>query len=160
MVLHNGVQVAEPAKKKGEAADCDVVLTSTGANKINVLKALQAVCGITLVQANSLVKTLPVVIATGKTNTEAQAIKSEIEAAGGSVNIGSPKSEFDVVLTNAGANRIAVIKALKAACGIGTLDANNLTKNLPAVVATGVSNSEAEAIKSAIEEAGGSVCIE
>ncbi len=160
VVLHNGVQVAEPAKRKAEAADCDVVLTSTGASKISVIRALQSVCGITLVQANTLVKTLPVVIATGKTNTEAQAIKSEIEAAGGSVNIGSPKSEFDVVLTNAGANRIAVIKALKAACGIGTLDANNLTKNLPAVVATGVSNSEAQDIKSAIEEAGGSVRIE
>lgn len=160
VVLHNGVQVAEPAKRKAEAADCDVVLTSTGANKISVLRALQSVCGFTLVQANTLVKTLPVVIATGKTNTEAQAIKSEIEGAGGSVNISSQKSEFDVVLTNAGANRIAVIKALKAACGIGTLDANNLTKNLPAVVATGVSSSEAQDIKSTIEEAGGSVRIE
>ena len=160
VVLHNGVQVAEPAKRKAEAADCDVVLTSTGASKISVIRALQSVFGITLVQANTLVKTLPVVIATGKTNTEAQAIKSEIEGAGGSVNISSQKSEFDVVLTNAGANRIAVIKALKAACGIGTLDANNLTKNLPAVVATGVSNSEAQDIKSTIEEAGGSVRIE
>lgn len=160
VVLHNGVEVAEPAKKKGEAADCDVVLTSTGASKISVIRALQSVCGITLVQANTLVKTLPVVIATGKTNTEAQAIKSEIEAAGGSVNISSQKSEFNVVLTSYGSSKVAVIKAVQNLTGLGLLNAKNLVDSAPVIIVTVGSLSEAEAAKAAIEEAGGTAAIE
>ena len=151
-----------------ETRGYEVVLLGVGANKISVIRALQSVCGITLVQANSLVKTLPVVIATDKTQSEAQTIAAEIESAGGSVQVNAPKnaqkavqkSEFNVVLTSVGTNRLNVVKAVRDACGLGLVVANTLTKSVPSTIAEQVSRSEAEAIKSAIEAAGGAVRIE
>ena len=70
------------------------------------------------------------------------------------------KSEFNVVLTSVGTNRLNVVKAVRDACGVGLGVANTLTKSVPSTIAEQVSRSEAEAIKSAIEAAGGAVRIE
>ena len=147
-----------------ETRGYEVVLLGVGASKVNVVKAVRDVCGVTLVEANKLCSSAPVVIATDKTQSEAQAIAAEIESAGGSVQVNAPKnvqkSEFNVVLTSVGTNRLNVVKAVRDACGLGLGVANTLTKSVPSTIAEQVSRSEAEAIKSAIEAAGGAVRIE
>ena len=153
-----------------DARGYEVVLLGVGASKANVVKAVRAVCGVTLVEANKLCSSAPVVIATDKTQSEAEAIEAAIESVGGSVQVNAPKiaqrgvqvqkNGFNVVLTSVGTNRLNVVKALRSACGVGTMVANNLTKNLPAVIATGVSSSDAQTIRTAIENAGGTVKIE
>ena len=69
------------------------------------------------------------------------------------------KSEFTVELTEAGANKIAVIKAVKAATQLGLADAKALVDGAPKVVKENVKKEEAEAMKKAIEEAGGKVTL-
>ncbi|AKJ43367.1 50S ribosomal protein L7/L12 [Pragia fontium] len=67
------------------------------------------------------------------------------------------KTEFDVVLTAAGANKVAAIKAVRGATGLGLKEAKDLVESAPAVIKEGVSKDDAEALKKALEEAGASV---
>ncbi|MDO2949685.1 50S ribosomal protein L7/L12 [Aeromonas simiae] len=67
------------------------------------------------------------------------------------------KTEFDVVLTNAGANKVAVIKAVRAATGLGLKEAKDLVESAPANLKEGISKDEAEALKKELEAAGASV---
>ena len=79
-------------------------------------------------------------------------------AAGGDAGpAAEEKTEFTVELTDAGANKIAVIKAVKAATGLGLADAKALVDGAPAAVKENVKKEEAEALKASIEEAGGKV---
>ena len=64
------------------------------------------------------------------------------------------KTEFDVVLKAAGANKLAVIKVAREITGLGLKDAKDLVEGAPKEVKTGVSKEEAESIKKALEEAG------
>ncbi|OGH71096.1 MAG: 50S ribosomal protein L7/L12 [Candidatus Magasanikbacteria bacterium RIFCSPHIGHO2_02_FULL_51_14] len=73
--------------------------------------------------------------------------------------VAEEKSEFTVELTEAGANKIAVIKAVKAATQLGLADAKALVDGAPKVVKENVKKDEAEAMKKAIEEAGGKVTL-
>ena len=67
------------------------------------------------------------------------------------------KSEFDVVLKDAGAQKIAVIKAVKEATGLGLGEAKAIVDGAPANVKEKVAKDEAEALKKALEEAGATV---
>ena len=67
------------------------------------------------------------------------------------------KTEFDVVLTNAGANKVAVIKAVRGATGLGLKEAKDLVESAPANLKEGISKAEAEALKKELEEAGAQV---
>jgi large subunit ribosomal protein L7/L12 len=67
------------------------------------------------------------------------------------------KTEFDVVLTAAGANKVAVIKAVRGATGLGLKEAKDLVESAPAALKEGISKAEAEALKKDLEEAGASV---
>ena len=67
------------------------------------------------------------------------------------------KTEFDVMLKSAGANKIAVIKAVRGATGLGLKEAKELVDGAPKAVKTGVSKDEAEALKTTIEAAGATV---
>ena len=67
------------------------------------------------------------------------------------------KTEFDVVLTNAGANKVAVIKAVRGATGLGLKEAKDLVESAPANLKEGISKTEAEALKKELEEAGAQV---
>ena len=69
------------------------------------------------------------------------------------------KTEFAVELTEGGANKIAVIKAVKAATGLGLADAKALVDGAPKMIKEGMKKEEAEALKKAIEEAGGKVTL-
>ncbi len=67
------------------------------------------------------------------------------------------KSEFDVVLKEAGAQKIAVIKAVKEATGLGLGEAKAIVDGAPATVKEKVAKDEAEALKKTLEEAGATV---
>ena len=67
------------------------------------------------------------------------------------------KTEFDVVLTNAGAGKINVIKAVREITGLGLKETKALVNGTPAPVKEGVSKEDAESIKAKLEEAGASV---
>ncbi|MCA2015228.1 50S ribosomal protein L7/L12 [Vibrio tritonius] len=67
------------------------------------------------------------------------------------------QTEFDVILTAAGANKVAVIKAVRGATGLGLKEAKGLVDGAPAPLKEAVSKEEAEALKKELEEAGASV---
>lgn len=67
------------------------------------------------------------------------------------------QTEFDVVLTAAGDKKVNVIKAVRAATGLGLKEAKGMVDGAPATVKEGVSKEDAEALKAALEEAGASV---
>ena len=67
------------------------------------------------------------------------------------------KSEYDVVLKDAGAQKIAVIKAVKEATGLGLGEAKAIVDGAPATVKEKVAKDDAEALKKALEEAGATV---
>ncbi|MHA7610976.1 50S ribosomal protein L7/L12 [Weissella viridescens] len=65
------------------------------------------------------------------------------------------KTEFDVELTSAGSAKIKVIKAVREATGLGLKEAKDLVDGAPSIVKEGLSEDDANALKSQIEEAGG-----
>lgn len=67
------------------------------------------------------------------------------------------KTEFDVVLKAIGANKVAVIKAVRSATGLGLKEAKDLVESAPAVVKEAVSKDDSEALKKSLEEAGAEV---
>ncbi len=67
------------------------------------------------------------------------------------------KTEFDVVLSGFGENKVGVIKAIRAITGLGLKEAKDLVEAAPSPVKEGVSKAEAEDIKKQLEEAGGTV---
>ncbi len=67
------------------------------------------------------------------------------------------KTSFDVVLKSAGAAKLQVVKAVKEICGLGLKEAKEVVDGAPKAVKEGISKEEAEAIKSALEEAGAEV---
>ncbi|MTD29381.1 50S ribosomal protein L7/L12 [Erwinia sorbitola] len=67
------------------------------------------------------------------------------------------KTEFDVVLKAIGANKVAVIKAVRGATGLGLKEAKDLVESAPAALKEGISKDDAEALKKALEEAGAEV---
>ena len=75
-------------------------------------------------------------------------------AAGGDAAAAEEKSSFDVVLKEAGAAKLQVVKAVKEACGLGLKEAKDLVDGAPSTLKEGLSKDEAENLKKAIEEAG------
>ena len=110
----------------------------------------------------------------GLTLLEAQELKTILKdeygiepAAGGAVMVAGPaadagaaaeeKTEFDVVLKNAGANKINVIKEVRGITGLGLKEAKDMVDSAPSSIKQGVSKAEAEDLKNQLEEAGASV---
>ena len=79
-----------------------------------------------------------------------------VAAAGPGAAVEEEQTEFDVELTDIGAAKIKVIKAVREITGLGLKDAKGLVDEAPGVIKEGVDKDEAEEIKAAIEEAGGS----
>lgn len=83
-----------------------------------------------------------------------------VAVAGGAAAAGEAaeeKTEFDVVLTDAGAKKINVIKAVRALTGLGLKEAKEAVEGTPATIKEGVDKETAEAAKKELEEAGASV---
>ena len=114
---------------------------------------LEEIKGLTILEMNDLVKALeeefgvtaaPVAVA-GAAGAAAPAAAAE------------EKTEFDVELTNFGAKKLDVIKAVREITGLGLKDAKDLVEGAPKMVKEGVSKDEAETVKKALEEAGAEV---
>ncbi|MBL6734455.1 MAG: 50S ribosomal protein L7/L12 [Shewanellaceae bacterium] len=80
-----------------------------------------------------------------------------VVAGGGEAAAVEEKTEFDAILANAGGNKIAVIKAVRAATGLGLKEAKTLVESAPAPIKQAVSKEEAEELKKTFEEAGATV---
>ncbi|MGP3592931.1 50S ribosomal protein L7/L12 [Vagococcus sp. WN89Y] len=76
---------------------------------------------------------------------------------GAAAEAAEEKTEFDVILKAAGANKVAVIKAVRGATGLGLKEAKDLVESAPAALKEGVSKDDAEALKKSLEEAGAEV---
>ena len=82
-----------------------------------------------------------------------------VAVAGGAVagEVAEEKTEFDVVITDAGAKKIAVIKAVRALTGLGLKEAKTAAEELPSTIKEGISKEDAEAAKAELEAAGATV---
>ena len=80
-----------------------------------------------------------------------------VAAVAGPAAAAEEKTEFDVILTDAGAGKIAVIKVVRELTGLGLKEAKELVDGAPKPVKTGISKDDAEAIKAKLEEAGAEV---
>ena len=78
-------------------------------------------------------------------------------AAGGAAAVEEEKTEFDVVLTEVGANKIQVIKAVRELTSLGLKEAKDVVDSAPKAIKEGVTKDEAEAAKAKLEEAGAKV---
>ena len=93
----------------------------------------------------------------GVSAAAAVAVAAGPAAAGGDAGAAEEKTEFDVILTSPGAKKIAVIKAVREATGLGLKEAKALVDGAPNPVKEGVSKAEADELVAKLEEAGGSV---
>ena len=112
--------------------------------------------GLTLLEASQLVKLLE-----EKLGVSAAAAAPVVAAGGGAAAAAAPaaeeKTEFTVVLTAVGANKINVIKAVREVTSLGLKEAKDLVDGAPKNVKEGVSKEEAETIKKKFAEAGATV---
>ena len=93
-----------------------------------------------------------------KFGVTAAAAVAAVPAAGGAEGAAEEeKTEFDVVLTSFGSNKVPVIKAVRALTGLGLKEAKAAVEGAPKVIKEGVSKEEAEEAKKALEEAGATV---
>jgi large subunit ribosomal protein L7/L12 len=79
-----------------------------------------------------------------------------VAAAGGDV-AAAEKTEFDVVMTSFGSNKVAVIKAVRGITGLGLKEAKDAVEGAPTTIKEAVTKEEAEEVKKQLEEAGASV---
>jgi large subunit ribosomal protein L7/L12 len=89
--------------------------------------------------------------------TAAAAVAAAPAAGGGEAAAAAEKTEFDVVLTGFGDNKVAVIKAVRGVTGLGLKEAKEAVEGAPTPMKEGVSKEEAEEAKKTLEEAGATV---
>ena len=116
---------------------------------------IEAIKGLTILELNDLVK------AVEEEFGVSAAAPVGVAVAGGAAPAAAAeeKTEFDVELTNFGAKKLDVIKAVREITGLGLKDAKDLVEAAPKMVKEGVSKDEAESFKKALEEAGATVTI-
>ena len=78
-------------------------------------------------------------------------------AAAAAAEVVEEKTDFDVVMTSFGGNKVGVIKVVRAITGLGLKEAKDMVEGVPATVKEGVSKDEAESVKKQLEEAGATV---
>ena len=117
---------------------------------MDVNKFIEEIEKLTVVELAELVKAI-------EEKFEVSATAVAAPAAGAVAAAGAEKAEFDVELKDAGANKVAVIKVVKTATGLGLKEAKELVDGAPKVVKEGLSKEDAEALKAELEAAGASV---
>ncbi|MGB7070678.1 MAG: 50S ribosomal protein L7/L12 [Pyrinomonadaceae bacterium] len=123
--------------------------------KDDVVEYLKAM---TLLEASELVKELEEVFGVSAAAAAAPMMVAAAPGAGDGAAAAEEKDAFDVVLTAAGGNKIAVIKVVReVVAGLGLKEAKELVDGAPKALKEGVSKTEAEEIKAKLTEAGASV---
>ena len=111
---------------------------------------IEAVKAMTVVELADLVKAI-------EEEFGVSAVAAAAPAAGAVAGAAEEKTSFDVVLKEAGANKIPVIKVVRDATGLGLKEAKDLVDGAPKTIKEGVSKDEAEELKAKFEEAGATV---
>ena len=111
---------------------------------------LTALDSMTVLELNDLVKAIE-----EKFGVSAAAMAAPAGAGGGAVAaVAEEQTEFTVVLTEVGANKVSVIKAVREITGLGLKEAKDLVDGAPKPVKEGIAKADAEAAKKKLEEAG------
>ena len=110
---------------------------------------IEEVKGLTVLELNELVKALE-----EEFGVSAAPVAVAGAAAAPAAAAAEEKTEFDVVLTDAGANKLAVIKVVRELTGLGLKDAKDMVEGAPKTIKEGASKEDAEAIKAKLAEAG------
>lgn len=113
---------------------------------------LEAVGAMSVMDLNDLVKAFE-----EKFGVSAAAMAVAGPAAGGGAAAAEEQTEFTVILAEAGANKVGVIKAVREITGLGLKEAKDLVDGAPKAVKEGVAKADAEAAKKKLEEAGAKV---
>ena len=114
---------------------------------------IEVIKGLTVLELNDLVK------ACEEEFGVSAAAGVVVAAAGAEGGAAEEKTEFDVELTEVGAQKVKVIKAVKDATGLGLKEAKEVVDGAPKVVKEGISKEEAEALKKQLEEVGATVTL-
>jgi len=120
-----------------------------------IAKIIEEIKGLSLLEAADLVKQLEETL-----GVSAAAATTVVAAGGGGAAAAAPaeeKTEFSVVLTAIGANKINVIKAVREVTSLGLKEAKDLVDGAPKPIKEGVNKEEAETIKKKFTEAGATV---
>ncbi len=117
----------------------------------DVMKLVEEIKTLTLLEVNDLVKALEEEFGVSA------AAPVMVAAAGGAAAAAEEKSEFDVILADAGANKISVIKVVREITGLGLKEAKELVDGAPKPVKEAAAKEDAEAIKAKLEEAGAKI---
>ena len=112
---------------------------------------LEAVAGMTVMDLNDLVKAFE-----EKFGVSAASLAVAAPGAAAAAPV-EEKTEFDVVLLEAGAKKVEVIKVVRAATGLGLKEAKDLVEGAPKPVKEGIAKADAEALKKQLEDAGAKV---
>jgi large subunit ribosomal protein L7/L12 len=115
---------------------------------------LAALDGMTVLELNDLVKAIEEKFGV---SAAAMAAPAAAGAGGGAAAAAEEKTEFTVVLTEAGANKVSVIKAVREITGLGLKEAKDLVDGAPKPVKEAVPKADADAAKKKLEEAGAKV---
>jgi large subunit ribosomal protein L7/L12 len=112
---------------------------------------LDAISGMTVLELSELIKEMEVKFGV---SAAAAAVAVAAPAAGGGAAAAEEQTEFNVILTETGANKVSVIKAVREITGLGLKEAKDLVDGAPKAVKEGVAKADAEAAKKKLEEAG------
>ncbi len=119
---------------------------------ISKAEILDAIAGMTVLELSELIKDMEEKF--GVTAAATAVAVAAAPAAGGGAAAAEEKSEFDVILTGAGDNKVNTIKVVRAITGLGLKEAKDLVDGAPKPVKEGVSKADAEAIAKQLIEAG------
>ena len=117
----------------------------------DIAKFVEEIKSMTVLELNELVKAIEEVFGVSA------AAPVMVAGAGAAAPAAEEKTEFDVVLKSAGANKINVIKVVKEATGLGLKEAKAMVDEAPKTIKEGVSKDDAEALKTKLTEAGAEV---
>ena len=112
---------------------------------------IEEIKALTVLELSELVKAIEEEFGVSAAAPVAVAVAGPVAAAA------EEQTEFDVILTDAGAGKINVIKVVRELTGLGLKEAKELVDNAPKAIKTGVSKDEADAVKAKLEEAGAKV---
>jgi len=119
-------------------------------------KIVEEIKGLTLLEAAELVKKLEETLGVSAAAAVPTAVAAAAAPAGGAA-AAEEKTEFTVVLTNVGSNKINVIKAVREVTSLGLKEAKDLVDGAPKPIKEGINKEEAEALKKKFTEAGATV---
>ncbi|AMG37993.1 MULTISPECIES: 50S ribosomal protein L7/L12 [Achromobacter] len=121
---------------------------------LNKAEILDAIAGMTVLELSELIKEMEEKFGV---SAAAAAVAVAAPAAGGAAAAAEEQTEFTVILAEAGANKVSVIKAVRELTGLGLKEAKDLVDGAPKPVKEAVAKADAEAAKKKLEEAGAKV---